>query len=129
MDNKLQKQEKSNLEQNLEEQFVSPFCDIYENDDEIGIMLDMPGIPKENIDINFENNEITIDGKVTKEKEENEEDYYVREFGKFRYRRSFKLPNGLDSSKIKANYKDGSLQVTIPKSESVKPKKIKINTK
>ena len=89
---------------------------------------DLPGVKKEDINIDVKDNIITISGERNDRKEINEEDYHRIEtsFGKFE--RSFTLPKGVDSENITAANKDGVLEVIIPKlkSETEKAKKIEV---
>jgi HSP20 family molecular chaperone IbpA len=104
---------------------VAPSMDIYESTDEIVMIADLPGVPQENLELKFENNEISIKavpGPVDKSWKPR-----FQEIGKFRYERAFKLPSGLDISKITADFNHGVLTVVMPKSESEKPHTIKIN--
>ncbi len=92
------------------------------------IEVDLPGIPKEDIEISTEDNVLTISGERKLKEEKKEEDYYKVEsvYGKFS--RSFTLPEKIDTSAIQAEYNDGVLEITIPKlkEEEKQPKKIEI---
>ncbi|MBU1238271.1 Hsp20/alpha crystallin family protein [Myxococcota bacterium] len=104
---------------------VAPYMDIYESTDEIVMVADLPGVPQENLELKFENNEISI--KAIPVSADKSWKPRFREIGQFRYERAFKLPSGLDISKIKADFDHGVLKVVMPKSESEKPHTIKIN--
>ncbi len=106
---------------------VAPWMDIYESQDEIVMLADLPGVSRENLELKFENNELTIRGAQTPR----EKSYkpLFRETRPMRYERSFKLPSGLDITKIKADLSDGLLKVTLPKSEEEKPHTIPIGRK
>jgi HSP20 family protein len=108
-------------------QNYSPRMNLLETDDEYKLEVEAPGIKKDEIDILFEDNILTISGEKKTEKKEENSRYHINEicFGKFS--RSFELPSHIDSNKINAKWKDGLLNITIPKSEKAKPKKISIN--
>lgn len=108
------------------EGMFAPEVDITGNDDEIVIHADLPGVEAKDVHIDVSNNILTISGERREETEKKEKNSYRTErfFGSFQ--RSFSLPEGMDSDKVKASYKNGVLTVTIPKSEKVKPKQISI---
>lgn len=87
---------------------------------------EIPGMDQKEIDISFANGILIIRGEKKQEKEEKEENYHMveRRYGVFS--RSIRLPHEVQSDKIKANYKDGVLRITLPKSEEAKKKAIKI---
>jgi len=102
---------------------IAPSVDIYENDDEILLYADMPGVDKDAIAINLENGRLTINGhrKVTGDGEAQFE-----EFGEVEYERAFSVPQGIDISKVKASMENGVLGLHLPKSEAVKPRQIEV---
>ncbi len=104
----------------------SPSVDIYNEDDKLIVKAEMPGLNRDDIDIRVENGVLTITGEKKKEEEVKEENAYRLErcYGKFS--RSFSLPMQVDTRNIKANYKDGILQISLPKAEESKPKRIDI---
>ncbi|MBI4228522.1 MAG: Hsp20/alpha crystallin family protein [Deltaproteobacteria bacterium] len=105
----------------------SPAVDIHETDDTYVVSADLPGLNKEDIHIDVEDNTITIKGEK-KFEEKVPRDKYIRverTYGTFV--RSFSLPQNVDSKKIKATFKDGILDLTLPKKEEAKPKKIAID--
>jgi HSP20 family protein len=104
----------------------SPAVDIYETEHDIVLKAELPEVKQENIDIRLENNTLTLKGERKFEKETKEENYHrmERRYGSFS--RSFTLPSTVDQDKIKAEYKDGILTVTLPKKDEVKPKQIKV---
>jgi HSP20 family protein len=103
-----------------------PALDIYEDKDHVIVKAEMPGMEEKDIDINLERNTLTIRGEKKFESEVKEEDYFhvERSFGKFQ--RSLELPSGVDSSAVKAIYKNGVLEIRLPIMEEVKPKQIKV---
>ncbi len=105
-----------------------PMCDITEASDHYMVSLDVPGIPKEQIQIEVENNQLKISGERTKDKNAKEESkhiYFERPYGKFT--RTFNLPPEVNSEDIQAHHQDGVLLVAIPKVKKAEPKKIAIN--
>lgn len=105
----------------------SPSVDIVENKDEFVVKADMPGVKKEDLKLDVQNNTLVIKGNK-KQEEKVEKDNYIRverSYGSFI--RSFSLPTNVDSTKINAKFTDGVLEIKIPKKEEAKPKEIKIN--
>jgi HSP20 family protein len=104
-----------------------PTVDIYDNDENIVITAELPGIDKTDIVIDVKDGVLTLKGERSFDNEVKEEKYYCRErtFGKFQ--RAFRLPADVDPEKINADYKDGILKIDIPKPEEQKPKKITVH--
>lgn len=104
-----------------------PPVDIYENDQhEIVIKAELPGMSKEEIDLRLENNTLTIRGERRRETESKEDQYHRVERAYGAFSRSFTLPSSVDSGKVKADYKDGVLTVTLPPREEAKPRQIQV---
>ena len=103
-----------------------PVVDTYEKDNAIVIKAELPGVSKEDISVDVNNHVLSIRGERKHEKDVNENNYFRRErfYGKFQ--RAFTLPDNVDPEKIDANYKDGILEVKVPKTEQSKGKKIEI---
>jgi HSP20 family protein len=101
--------------------------DIYEHDGNIVLKAELPGIDPKDVDVRVENNVLTLRGERKLESEIKRDDYHrvERAYGKFS--RSFTLPNVVDTEKIKADFKDGVLQVSLPQREEAKPKQISIS--
>ena len=107
----------------------SPIVDISETKDDIVIKAEVPGLKKEDIKISLQDNILSLKGEKKQEKEEKEEkdtNYYRMERCYGSFTRSFNLPTTVQADKIKASYKDGILNITLPKAEEVKPKSIPI---
>lgn len=106
--------------------FVPP-VDIYENEHNIVLKLEVPGVDQKDLDIRIENNTITIRGERKFEKETKEENYHrvERRYGSFQ--RSFGLPNTVNPEQVTADYNNGILSVTLAKRAEAKPKQIKVN--
>ena len=100
-----------------------PAVDIFELEDSLTLVADMPGVDKEGLDINLEKGVLTINGKVELEERGNQ---ILREFSPANYYRQFKLTEHIDADKSQAELKNGVLTLTIPKAESAKPRKIEI---
>ncbi len=104
-----------------------PVVDVYDNDDNIVLKAEIPGIDKKDIEIDVKGRVLTLKGERSSDNEVKEDNYYRRErcFGKFE--RAFNLPVNVELDKIKANYKDGVLEIEIPKPEEKKPKQISVH--
>ncbi|MEJ2285729.1 MAG: Hsp20/alpha crystallin family protein [Desulfobacterales bacterium] len=105
----------------------NPAVDLYEKDDHYMIKAELPGVDKNDIKIDLKDRRLTLSGERSYDNEVKEENYYRRErtYGKFQ--RAFTLPEDVDSEKIKAEYKDGVLQIEVPKPEEKKAKKVTIH--
>jgi HSP20 family protein len=105
----------------------SPSVDIFENDNELTVKAELPGMAVKDIEVTFENNVLTVKGERRFEHETKKEDYHrvEREYGSFS--RSFALPTYIDETGIKADYKDGILKIVLPKKAASKPKGITVN--
>ena len=105
----------------------APAVDILENEGNIVLKAELPGIDPKDVEVRVEDNTLYLKGERKFEKEVKEENYHrvERSYGSFA--RSFALPGSIDSEKVQAEYKDGLLTLTIPKREEAKPKTIKIN--
>jgi len=107
---------------------IMPAFDISEADDHFVVRADLPGIDAKNIDISLSGNILTIKGEKKDERTEENESYYCseRQFGSFS--RAFTLPSDVKEDGIEATYKDGVLQVKIPKTATARQKKIEVKT-
>ena len=105
----------------------APPVDIFEKNEQLVIRAEIPGVQKEDMDVRIENGVLSLHGERKQEIEVKEENAYRMErvYGKFT--RSFSLPTTVDATKVTATFKDGILEVTVPKAESAKPKKVQIN--
>jgi HSP20 family protein len=105
----------------------APPVDVYEDEHNITLKIEVPGIDEKDIDVRIENNTLTIHGERKFEKEEKEENYrrVERQYGSFT--RTFTLPNTIDQESVQANYDKGVLNVTLAKKAEAKPKQIKVN--
>ncbi len=107
----------------------SPPVDIFDNDGEIVLKAELPGLKKEDIDINVEDNLLTLRGERKREKEvsdKNDKGVFRSERVYGSFSRSFTLPTSVAADKINASYKDGVLTISLPKAEEAKPRQIAI---
>jgi HSP20 family protein len=104
----------------------TPALDLYQNNDNIVAVVELPGMRKEDIEISLQDGMLTISGE---RKEEGGQDNGATRTERFtgKFRRSITLPTRVDINKVSAIYKDGLLTVTLPKAEEAKPKQIQIN--
>lgn len=105
----------------------NPSVDIFEEENNIVIKAEIPGVDKENISIDVNDGILTLKGEKSLETEEKEEKYYRREMSYGKFERSFRLPGDVNTENINADYKDGVLKVAIPKPEEPKTKKITVH--
>ena len=116
-----------NTSRDSEQEAWSPKVDIYEDDDRYILKADLPGLNKEDIQVDLNDKTLRISGEK-KDVEKTSKDNYVRlerKYGKFV--RSFTVSDNIVTQNIKANYKDGVLEVTLPKKEEAKPKQLKVH--
>jgi HSP20 family protein len=104
----------------------TPRVDISETDNEFMIKAEIPEVNKEDVKVSVENGVLTIQGERRQEKEEKGKKFHrvERYYGSFV--RSFTLPDNIDATKIKASFKDGMLNVQVPKTEEARPKAIEV---
>jgi HSP20 family protein len=103
----------------------NPVLDIHEDDKNIYIKAEIPGVKKEDLEVTIKDNVVIIKGEKKEEKEEKDRKKYVKECVYGSFERSFILPE-VDAEKAKAEFKDGLLKITLPKKEEEKGKSIKI---
>ncbi len=109
--------------------FWAPAVDVIDEKDTIRVRADLPGMKKEEIEVSVDNDVLTIKGEKQEEKEVKEKDYIRSERYCGSFHRSFTLPSGVDAQKVNANYKDGVLEITLPKREDARPKQVKVEIK
>jgi HSP20 family protein len=107
----------------------TPSCDIYETENEIVVKAEIPGVKKEDVKLSIQDNVLTISGERKFEQETKKENYLRVERGYGSFTRSFTLPPSVDAKKIIAEFKDGLLEVKLPKLEEAKPKEVEIKIK
>src|SRR5262249_40509693 len=105
----------------------APAVDVYEDEHNVTLKIEVPGIDEKDIDVRIENNTLTVQGERKFEKEEKEENYrrVERQYGSFT--RSFTVPNTVDTDSVSANYDKGVLKIKLAKKAEAKPKQIKVN--
>ncbi|MFN8058912.1 MAG: Hsp20/alpha crystallin family protein [Vicinamibacterales bacterium] len=104
-----------------------PAVDIFENDrHEIVLKAEVPGVNREKLDVRVENNTLTLSGERQKDTDVKDEQFHrvERVFGTFS--RSFVLPSTVDAEKVKADFRDGILTITLPAREEAKPRQIQV---
>lgn len=107
---------------------LTPRMDVVERDSEFVIRTDLPGIRKEDINVTLEDGVLTIRGESKEETDEKENGHVIRqERRNGKYTRSLRLATPIDEKNVKAAYKDGVLELTLPKVEEAKPKKITVD--
>ncbi|PID58333.1 molecular chaperone [candidate division KSB3 bacterium] len=105
-----------------------PSIDVSESDGEVLVKAELPGMTHEDIEVNLQDNVLTLKGEKKQEKHDDKECFHCLERSYGSFTRSFSLPAGVKAEQISATFKDGVLAITLPKSEEVQPKKISINT-
>jgi len=105
-----------------------PAVDVWETENELVLSFDLPGIPEDKITVELDDNVLTVSGERERTQEHTSERFYrfERRFGTFS--RSVTLPVGVTESDITANYRDGVLEVRVPKPEEQKPKRIQVGS-
>jgi HSP20 family protein len=105
-----------------------PAVEVSETEDRYVVRAEMPGVRKEDIDVNLEDGVLTISAETRSETEEREGERIIRQERRFgKYLRSLRLGNDVDAQAVNAVYRDGVLELTLPKVEESKPKKIEVN--
>jgi len=140
-------QELDEMEQRLDEAFGHPFLpamwrrlpravtewapaiEVFEKEDKFVVKAEVPGIKEEDIDISVIGDTLTIKGEKKAETETKEEDYYCCERSYGSFFRSIALPSNVDINKIEADCEDGVLEISLPKTAEVKPKKVTVSAR
>jgi HSP20 family molecular chaperone IbpA len=102
-----------------------PTTDIYETDAELTMLLEMPGVDRDNIEISIENGVLTVEGKINFDKYEGLQPIYS-EYNIGPYRRTFRISNRIDQEKIGAEIRDGVVTLRLPKAEEAQPRRIEV---
>ena len=106
-----------------------PAVDVAEREKQYEITAELPGLDENNIEVKVANGTLTIKGEKREEKEDKKKDYYLSERRYGSFRRSFSVPDGVDTDKIEANFKKGVLTVILPKSAEAQKQEKKIAVK
>lgn len=104
----------------------APSTDMSEDENEYVIKMDIPGMTKDDIEVNFEDNRIIIRGERSEEEEEEKKDYIRKERYDGSFYRSFTIPKTVEEDQIKAKFEEGVLKINLPKAEVSKPKEVKV---
>ena len=105
-----------------------PSIDVYENDTEIVVRAEVPGMDKKDIEITLTDGLLTLKGERKTDHEEKDEKVYMTETRYGSFCRTLRLPNDVKTDQVDANYKNGILKIVLPKQEAVLPKKIEVNS-
>jgi HSP20 family protein len=105
-----------------------PNVDIIEKGAELLLLADLPGAEPDSIDVDFENGVLSVSARVDPRQDERDTNYLLREYGVGDYNRNFQVGEGIDASRIAAEFADGVLTLHLPKAEAVLPKKIAVKT-
>jgi HSP20 family protein len=103
-----------------------PVLDLSETNNELVVKCEVPGMDPKDIDISLSDGMLTIKGEKKQEREENEENYHLVERTYGTFTRSVQLPKGVQHDKVNASYKNGVLNIVLPKSEEARKKEIKV---
>jgi HSP20 family protein len=126
----LQVQHKREVEKKQESTIPSraflPIADIFETDQALTVILEMPGVDKENVDVSVENDILTIEGRIDYSKYEGLQPVYT-EYNIGHYVRTFQISSKIKQGEISAELKDGVMTLVLPKEEKAKPRKIKVS--
>ncbi len=120
------RRESSELRKGEPDTVLRPFVDIFEDADGITLLADMPGVTRERLNIEVDNDVLLVEGNAQIDMPENMEALYA-DVRSTRYRRSFGLSGELNPAAIEATLKDGVLNVRIPKRAEVRPRKIEVS--
>jgi HSP20 family protein len=109
------------------ERVWAPAMDMYETKDDLVVTFELPGVKEKEVHVSITNDILTIKGERTQSQEVKDENYHRLErwYGKFE--RNIPLPMPVQTDKVRAAYRDGVLEIKLPKAEAVKPKEIKID--
>ena len=121
------KQEVSTPEQTTQAPVFTPSVDIFETEQEITLLADLPGVKPEHMNIDLNDDVLTLSGDIEPFENPEEDDIMV-EYEVGRYYRQFTLSEIIDQNKIEANLSDGVLRLRLPKAEKAQPKKIEVKT-
>ncbi len=118
----------SQSSEGLEEALLVPATDIYERDDALVLLADMPGADESTVDLNIERNVLRVSGHCACQAPEGHECVYSEYSCGGRYERTFTLSGEIDTQRIEASVSDGVLKVVLPKAEQAKPRKIEVKS-
>lgn len=113
-------------EKTIPGRYYVPAADIFETDEALTLVLEMPGVGKDNVDIRIENNVLRVEGKIDFSPYKEIEPVYT-EYNVGHFARAFTLPEKIDQEAITAQVEDGALTLTLPKSKAALPRRIAVN--
>ena len=126
----LQVQEKQEVAEGQETtvpaRYYIPNTDIFEDGDALTVVMEMPGVGKDNVSIDIENDQLKVEGKIDYSNYDGMDPVYT-EYNVGHYQRAFAISNKIDRDKINAELADGVLTLHLPKADEIKPRKIKVN--
>ena len=105
----------------------TPALDLYEDKDNLFVKVELPGMKREEIDVSLHEGSLSISGERKSEQKHQDADVYRAERFFGRFQRTVALPTAVAADKVKAQYKDGILTITLPKTDEAKPKRIDVN--
>lgn len=123
--NQIAKKTDRNIEKSIHLSQAAPAVDIFENENEILLYAEMPGVLKEDISVNIENGILSLAGK---RRLKSQGTVIWEEFENIEYLRSFSVPPTIDANRVEADLSEGVLKLHLPKSETSKPRRIEIKT-
>ncbi|MCC6746026.1 MAG: Hsp20/alpha crystallin family protein [Deltaproteobacteria bacterium] len=123
MSDALEKYQDKTPEQVRERPWTAPRVDIYENDDEVLLLADVPGVHRDNLKIHLDNEQLTLSARL---EETQGGEALRREYHAVDFWRSFVVPAGIDGRRIAADLRNGVLSLHLPKSEGLKPRQIQV---
>ena len=109
-----------------EDEISAPVVDVYEEKDEVVVKAELPGLDKKDIEVKISDSQLTLKGQKKQEEEIEQENYYRRERSFGAFLRSVELPTNVRADKVKASFKNGVLEVRVPKTAEAKTKTIKV---
>ena len=130
-DKELQIREKQELQSDAEQTrsglVFTPAVDIFESEEEIVLLADMPGVASDRVTIDLQNDELKVTGEVESQGSKNET-YLLREYETGRYHRHFRISDRIDQDRINATMKDGVLRLLLPKAQKAKARRIEVKS-
>ncbi|NLG63329.1 MAG: Hsp20/alpha crystallin family protein [Candidatus Cloacimonetes bacterium] len=105
----------------------SPAINVRENDEQVTVEAELPGVRPDDVDISVENGMLSISGEKRAEQEKKDENWHVMERRYGRFERTFTLPRGVDVEAIRATFDDGVLRIEMPKREEARPRRIRVD--
>lgn len=106
-----------------------PSVDMIDHKDKVLIKVELPGVDKKDVDVSVSDHAVTIKGKTSTDEEEEKGDYYRREITSGTFERVLAIPGNIDSSKVKARFRNGVLKVALPKSKTDKTNNTKVTVR